>query len=142
MLRSLLEILTLGFPFCVFKLATGFYFEQYWLILLGLIDLSLNLINFFSLLIKNKRIFDACSMSLVVRFFIKPNPANLNQWKELGNSIDVLFSFLIVAFVVGFNHTGKLGIFLPYWNAAVVLNVLGAGLDRLFASMKNLKLSF
>lgn len=135
-----LEILTIGLPFCAFKCITGFHFQQHWLTLLGLIDLVFNVVNLISLLFVKRRVLDACFLSFLVRLIKKPEMGSMTKWQDLGNSIDVLVSFTIVAYVIG---SGAIGGFDPIqlkiWNVAVILNVLGAGSSRLTTSIKNLK---
>ena len=62
------------------------------------------------------------------------------KWQDLGNSIDVLLSFSLVAIVIGGGFIKQLTPdHLYLWNLAVILNVFGAGSSRLTASIKNLK---
>ncbi len=133
-IKTQLEVLTVGFPFCGFKIITGILFVHeafaqvvtylgYILITLGLIDLLMNGCNFIWLTLKKKRLFDPCFAGFLSRI--------LNQSEDFGNSIDILISFSLVALVVGAGliprlHTEELHI----WNICVVINVLGAGLGR------------
>ena len=135
-----LEILTIGLPFCAFKCLTGLHFHQYPLVALGIVDLLINLINLLSLMILDKRTLDACFLSFVVRLIKKPLSDARSKWQDLGNSLDVLLSFILVAFVIGVGAIGEFKAeYLLIWNVAVVLNVLGAGSSRLTTSIKNLK---
>jgi hypothetical protein len=81
----------------------------------------------------------AC-LSLVVRALKKPTSNEKPVWQELGNSVDVLLSFVIVAFMLG---GGFLKLLKPaqlmLWNISVILNVLGAGSMRLSQSLANMK---
>lgn len=140
MFGSFLEILTIGLPFCAFKIITGLYFGQYWLVVLGVVDLAFNIINLFSLPLLGKRIVAVCFLSFLIHTIKKPNAENKSKWQDLGSAIDVLLSFSLVAYVVG----GSFIKFFPavhvnLWNISVVLNVLGAGYGRLAGSIKNLK---
>jgi hypothetical protein len=84
-------------------------------------------------------VIDACFLSLIVRLIKKPNLEKKNKWEYLGNSIDVLLSFTIVAFMVGGGYIPQLSPQqMTIWNISVVLNVLGAGLGQLTNSIKNL----
>lgn len=135
-----LEIITIGLPFCAFKCLTGLHYHQHWLLSLGIIDLIINLTNLLSLALKKKRVIDACFLSLIVRLVKKPQDHMLPHWQDLGNSLDVLLSFILVAYVIGMGDIGSFGKEeLMIWNIAVVLNVIGAGSSRLTNSIRNLK---
>jgi hypothetical protein len=135
-----LEILTIGLPFCAFKIVTGLFFHQYWLVALGALDLFINAINFLALVFLKRRVLDACSLSFLVRLIKKPVIGMKPKWQDLGNSIDVLLSFSLVAIVIGGGFIKQLPAdHLSLWNLAVILNVFGAGSSRLTASIKNLK---
>lgn len=123
------EILTVGIPFCVFKLVTGLVALDttpagYALIALGSIDLVLNTINLIALLILRRRVSGVCLADVLLR-------------DGLGLAVDVFVSFGLVAIVIG---TGLLrdapAWTLPIWNLAVVLNVLGAGVGRLVGALR------
>ena len=140
MLGNCLEILTIGLPFCAFKIITGLYFGQYWLVVLGLVDLIFNVINLFSLLLMGKRIVAVCFLSFLINIIKKPNAEIKSKWQDLGSAIDVLISFSLVAYVVGGNFIKFFpAVHVILWNVSVVLNVLGAGYGRLVGSIKNLK---
>jgi hypothetical protein len=140
MLMLLIEIFTVGFPFCAFKIVGGILFAQDWLFALGLVDVFFNAVNFFSLLILKKRLLDTCFLSFLVRLIKKPRPGRKTKWEDFGNSLDVLFSFLLVAYVIGGGFIPKLTPqHLSIWNMAVILNVIGAGSGRMSASIQNLK---
>ena len=137
-----LEVLSIGLPFCVFKIASGVAFGGafgLFLIALGAVDLLINAANFAGLVLIRRRVHDACLLSFAAR--LCGAPARKPRWtlQDFGNSLDVLVSFSLVAYMVG---AGKLGALPPrllmFWNWAVVLNVLGAGLGRLGESFRNL----
>lgn len=137
---NVLEIITIGLPFCAFKCLTGLYYGQHWLVVLGIIDLVINFINLLSVIFRKKRVLDACFISFLVRLIKKPEMDRKSLWQDLGNSSDVLLSFILVATVIGTGAIGKLPAdHLATWNLAVILNVLGAGSGRLTASIKNLR---
>lgn len=135
---EILEVITIGFPFCAFKIICGLFFlreELTWLagpiLLIGIIDLVINSLNLFHLILKRKRLMSACLFS--------SNTKRNSKEEDFRNSIDVLFSFILVAYMVGLGKLGGLpGIQLPVWNLSVVLNVLGAGINRLSHSYRNL----
>lgn len=140
MMGALFDIISIGIPFCVFKLAAGFYYQQKWLILLGSIDLLINLVNFIILLVKKEKKFETCLFAFISRKILRGKKKPQSLWQDLGESCDVALSFVIVAFVIG---SGDISHFpsdiLKLWNWAVVLNVLGAGSARLAHSIKNLR---
>jgi uncharacterized membrane protein len=135
-----LEIITIGLPFCAFKCLTGLYYGQHWLVGLGIVDLVINFINLLSVIYRKKRVLDACFISFLVRLIKKPNTEVKSLWQDLGNSTDVLLSFILVAMVLATGAINKLPAeHLQLWNIAVILNVLGAGSGRLTTSLKNLR---
>jgi hypothetical protein len=117
-----LEILTVGLPFCAFKLLTGLVAYPspvaYPLLILGAIDAVLNVVNLFVKV-------PTCFTDLVLRRH------------ELALALDVFISFALVAIVIGFSLLPRLPAWaLPIWSAAVILNVLGAGVGRLLAATR------
>lgn len=140
MFMQTLEILTIGLPFCAFKCLAGLYLQQYWLVALGVVDLGINLWNLMFLFLKRRRAFDACFFSFLVCFLKRPTRETEIYWKDFGNSVDVIVSFAIVAFIIGAGHIQQLPqSSLQLWNIAVILNVIGAGSSRLTASLQNLR---
>jgi hypothetical protein len=143
-----LEVLSVGLPFCVFKIAAGIVFRSAggaWgtigtiLLALGVVDVVINAANFAGLVLIRRRVLDACFLSFAARSF--GAPAGKSRWtlQDFGNSLDVMISFSLVAYMVG---AGRLKLLPPelltIWNVAVVLNVLGAGLARFSESVRNL----
>jgi hypothetical protein len=140
MFKEILEVITVGFSFCIFKIIVGLHFYQYWLVILGLIDLVINLTNFFNLTIFKRRLFDACFFAVLIHYLKKPSKEKAHQWMDLGNSLDVVLSFSLVAFMIIGAYLKELTPnYLHLWNLAVILNVFGAGSSRLTSSIKNLK---
>ena len=143
-----LEVLSVGLPFCVFKIAAGAIFRARggaWalagqaLLALGAVDVVFNAANFAGLVLIRRRVLDACFLSFAARSL--SGTARRSRWslQEFGNALDVLISFSLVAFLVGSGRLKDLGSPLSgYWNAAVVLNVLGAGLLRFTESVRHL----
>ncbi|NVB79137.1 MAG: hypothetical protein HOV81_12120 [Kofleriaceae bacterium] len=129
------EILTVGIPFCAFKLLTGhialgspFAPLGYALLALGSIDLVLNLVNLVALLAMRRRISAVCLTEAALR---------RRGSDDIGLALDVFLSFGLVALVVGCGLLLRLPAWaLPIWNIAVVLNVLGAGVGRLFDAVR------
>lgn len=138
---NILEIITIGLPFCAFKCLTGLYYRQYWLVALGIIDLTINLINLLSVIFRKKRALDTCLLSFLIHLIKKPATHVKLQWQDFGNSVDVLLSFGLVALVIASGAIAQLPAdHLRLWNLAVILNVLGAGSSRITSSLKNLNL--
>ncbi|HEY4244705.1 MAG TPA: hypothetical protein VGM88_33050 [Kofleriaceae bacterium] len=132
---AIAEILTVGLPFCIFKLLTGAIALDtaaaplgYALIALGAIDAVLNLVNLASIIAANRRIGGVCLADLAARRL---------GGGDLGLAIDVFLSFALVAAVVGGSLFARMPAgTLVWWNWAVVANVLGAGIGRLFAALR------
>ncbi|HEY4057943.1 MAG TPA: hypothetical protein VGM39_15115 [Kofleriaceae bacterium] len=132
------EILTVGMPFCVFKLLTGLIALRspalaplgYALLALGSVDLLLNVANLFALLATGKRIGAVCLTDVLLRRLASGD-------SELGLAVDVFLSFGLVAIVIGFGLILRIPTWaVPIWNIAVVLNVLGAGVGRVFEALR------
>ena len=137
---NFLEIMTIGLPFCAVKIVTGLFLNQHWLSALGVIDLGINLTNSVCLLFLKRRVFDACLLSFLTRLLKKPTQLAKPKWQDLGNSMDVLLSFSLVAYMIGGGFIKDLPMdYLSIWNISVILNVFGAGFGRLEISIRNLK---
>jgi hypothetical protein len=137
---ELIEILTIGIPFCAFKILSGLLWDQLWLTSLGVIDLIINMINLIFLIVTKKRMMDACLLSLVVRKLKRPSPQRKSMWEYFGNSLDVFLSFSIVAWMIGGQYLKLLPAeHMTIWNLAVILNVFGAGYGRVMNSISNLR---
>ena len=146
---DLLELLTVGLPFCGFKVLTGLSLAGSgtllpaallgaFLVLLGVLDAIVNGVNLAGLLVSGRRPLAACSLALAMRPLGKP-AGPPHKWHELGSSLDVLLSFALVALMIGAGRlrsmpAGRLAV----WNACVILNVLGAGLGRFGDSWRKL----
>jgi hypothetical protein len=135
-----LEIITIGLPFCAFKMICGLYLSFPLLTILGGIDILINLTNFITLLFLKRTFLDACFLSFIVRTFKRPALDQKSTWQDLGNSLDVLLSFSLVAYIIGSGDIKKFSPSLSQvWNISVILNVLGAGSSRMANSIKNIK---
>lgn len=135
-----LEIITIGLPFCGFKVVSGLFFHQYWLVALGILDLIINIINFCSVIFLKKRSFDACFISFLIRILKRPSQDQRAKWQDFGNAIDVLLSFILVALMIGGGGIKEIpSNHLIFWNIFVIMNVIGAGYGRLLSSISNLK---
>ena len=136
----ILEILTIGLPFCAFKVLSGLYWAQHWLVAFGMVDLIINVSNLISLILFKKRIIDACLLSILTRKLMGDSETLRSRWQDLGNSIDVFVSFAIVAIMIGGNFLKELSaVHMSLWNISVILNVFGAGYSRVLSSVRNLK---
>ena len=140
MIAAVFEILTVGLPFCAFKLIAGIALSQDWLTAWGIADTLINTINLVWLLTARRRVTEVCLLSLLVRLLRRPAREHMARWQDLGAAGDMFLSFAIVAFMLG-------GGFLPglppwhlkAWNLSVILNVLGAGSMRLSQSLADLR---
>lgn len=138
--ESLVEIAVVGLPFSAFKVITGITLGAmpaigpvaYGLVALGAIDLGINLVNMISLLFGKRRATDVCVTDMIAHRFDRGGAPG-----ELGIAIDVFVSFALVALVVGAGLFSAMPSWAkPIWNIAVVLNVLGAGVGRLFGALR------
>jgi len=134
-----LEVVTVGLPFCVFKLLTGAIALAspplaplgYALLALGAVDAVLNLGNLLALLTVQRRISGVCLTDITLRALGR------TERPDLGLALDVFLSFALVAIVVGFGLLARLPSgTLMLWNLSVVLNVLGAGIGRLVTALR------
>lgn len=139
-LIHLLEIVTVGFPFCAFKALTGRILigTTGWeavgiaLVALAVADLALNLGSLVLTLLGRTSPLGVCTFQLAVALARSGHEG----WRQVGLSLDAMLSFTLVAFVVGGNLIARLpGGAAALWSASVVLNVLGAGVGRLAESL-------
>lgn len=147
--RHLLEVLTIGFPFCAFKILAGLVLHAsasapaarvLGLILIGLggLDALINAANFLGLLFRGHRCTQACFFSVLTNPLKAITRHPEWRWQDLGNSLDVLTSFSLVATMIAGSGLARLTPpEMQFWNASVILNVMGAGLTRLGSSLKN-----
>jgi hypothetical protein len=140
--HELLEVVTVGLPFCAFKIVTGLAlvsigwpFPLGWgLIVLGALDGVVNVANLAALAVGKPRLLGVCSTQIIARRFDR------QSFDDLGIAVDVMLSFALVAIVIGFGLLSRLSdVALRAWSIAVVLNVLGAGVGRLSSSLGSLK---
>ena len=140
----LLEVVTVGFPFCAFKVLTGivlFSFGRWaalgWVLIgIGVVDLVLNAIAFVAVAATGRNVLPVCLSQWVVNLL----RARRSGSRELGLSIDAMFAFTLVAAMIGFGWLVQLSrAALTVWSLSVVLNVLGAGLGRLTESVLALR---
>ncbi len=134
------EILTVGLPFCAFKLIAGAALSQDWLTAWGIADTLINTLNLAWLLIARRRLTEVCLLSLLMRLMRRPAAERLARWQDLGAAGDMFFSFAIVALMLGGGFLPALPAWqLKIWNLSVILNVLGAGSMRLRDSIVGLR---
>lgn len=142
MIAAVFEILTVGFPFCAFKLIAGFSLAQHWLTAWGIADTLINATNLLWLLTVRRRATEVCLLSLLMRLGRRGAAEQLSHWRDLGAAGDMFFSFVIVAFMLGGGFLTSLPAWhLKVWNLSVILNVLGAGSMRLRDSITSLRAS-
>ncbi len=129
-------MVTVGLPFCVFKFFTGLVAIQtpwladagYLLVGVAVVDLAFNLLNLVSLFVKQRRVTEVCLADVVFR--------RLGATNDLGIAVDVFLSFALVAIAIGTGMMTRLPAWgVPIWSVAVVFNVLGAGVGRLFSAL-------
>ncbi len=134
---NLASIITVGFPFVGYKFLAGYiiYNSSKSNISLALfavfsvwaiVDLLFNLVSLFSYLRRGRNVYPVCFLAYLCRRI-----SFLKQWTDLGETLDMLFSFTIVACVVGLNLFVFINPLVPLWNISTVVNVLGAGIVRL-----------
>jgi len=140
MLAAVFEILTVGLPFCAFKLIAGFALSQDWLTAWGIADTLINSANLLGLILLRRRATEICLLALLIRLARRPPAALRRRWQQIGTAGDMFFSFVIVAFMLGGGFLPKLSqLQLQAWNLSVILNVLGAGSMRLSQSVAELR---
>lgn len=141
MRMDLLEVLTVGLPFCGFKILAGLSLKGPsggLLVALGVADAIINGVNLLGLIVNRRRPMAACTLALATLPFRKPSGSR-QKWLDLGNSLDVLLAFALVALMIAYGRLGAMPADrLAAWNACVILNVLGAGLGRFGASVRKL----
>lgn len=128
------EIVTVGLPFCAFKIVAGLIALPsalaplgYALLGLGSVDLVLNAINLVTLVGAHRRVSGICLAEVVFG----------QRRDDLALALDMFVSFSLVAAVVGLGLIARIpSRAMPIWNLAVVLNVFGAGIGRLFAAVR------
>ncbi len=146
-LHDLLEVVTVGLPFCAFKLITGklLFFTTGMkvmggiLLVLGALDLIINLVNVLFLVWKKRRGATICTLTLLVKLWTDGSGAGKARLTDVAASLDVILSFLLVVAMI---DSGRLS-GLPHvegmaWNIAVSFNVLGAGMAQLSRSIRKL----
>jgi hypothetical protein len=137
-----LDIITIGLPFAAFKILAGIALKGIsgdinnpmgWILIVwGIIDFFINLANLVSLAAAGKKLTTTCAMSFIFR----------SASEDVGAALDVMMSCTLVAIMVGGNLLKYLTpLQLNVWSLSVVLNVLGAGISRIKASIANLKKS-
>jgi hypothetical protein len=145
---ELLEVISVGMPFCGFKILSGLSLLGRsqaaailgWVLLaLGGVDGFINAVNFASLLTVGRRTMEDCFFALATRA-ARGTSDKTGAWRDLGNSLDILLSFSLVAVIIAGGRIRSMpsGQLLA-WNVCVVLNVVGAGLGRLQESLRKLK---
>lgn len=143
-------IVTVGFPFVVFKLLLGVALMKavpspmgiavgYLLISLGLIDLAINGINLVSFWTRRDNVTEVC-LSTVLFAVAERRSRWGRPWRGVGTAVDVALSFTLVATMVGCDWFHFLSAAQNQaWSLAVIVNVLGAGLSQLMISLREVK---
>ena len=128
-IRRAYDALLTGIPFGVFKVAAGWTLAEgvpalgAFVAVWGLLDIVLNVLAVFA-----PAHFSWCLLSNVGR---RRGPA----WEERFLAVDTFLSFAIVATMIGLHLLADLPPALSHaWDVAVIGNVLGVGLDRMYRS--------
>lgn len=143
----ILEVITVGFPFCAFKIMTGLWLQGggpaarlvgWALLSLGSLDLLINAVNLVGLAALRRRVVEPCVFAIGASLLRKPSSPAWT-WQDLGNSLDVLLAMTLVAYMIavqalaGFPEGMR-----NLWNACVILDVMGAGLSRFGGSLRRI----
>lgn len=135
----ILSILTIGFPFVGYKILAGSVISRLFegallanmaavlFIVWGLIDLFLNTICLHAVCYRGKLHCSVCLLSIISK-----KHSAMSKYRDFGEALDIMLSFMIVSFVVWqnlFTLMDKAQVKL--WNICTVVNVLGAGIARL-----------
>lgn len=128
------EVVSIGLPFCAFKLITGLDLvasgiaSGWILIALGVVDAALNAANGITVAWSGVRRAPICALDAL----FAPRGPGQGPLRELGLALDTMLAFSLVAAMIALNRLGTLpAASRGAWNVAVVLNVLGAGGIRL-----------
>ena len=104
--QPVVEVVTVGLPFCAFKVLTGLMAMGtplapvgYLLLALGGVDLALNAANLGSLLTVRRRIGAVCVTDAAVA---RLPGLGMAGDQELALALDMFLSFTLVAVVIGF----------------------------------------
>ena len=123
----LVEALSVGVPFGAFKVICGMHLgglPGWGLAALGVVDLALNGINGLSVAIIGRQVAPVCVFHGLARAIVP-------RYADVGTALDAVQSFALVAVMIGAHQLMLLPpATLNWWNAMVVLNVLGAGALR------------
>ena len=154
----LLAELTIGFPFIGYKLLASLLLKSAggqgggitvteilaaFFLVLAVTDLAFNLVNLMALVFVGQRLGPVCFLSWVCRH----TPLK-KRYNDIGEALDTMLSFSIVAIVVGVNLFPNLiamspadgpKVYFILWNTCTVANVLGAGIARLQGSLHHAK---
>lgn len=128
-LRRAYDALLTGIPFGVFKVAAGSTLSEIapvlglTFVVWGSLDILLNL-----LAVAAPGSFSWCLLSNLGR-------RGGAAWEDRMLAVDTFLSFAIVSTMIGFHLLGGLPPVLSRaWDVAVIANVMGVGLDRLYRS--------
>ena len=143
-LSFLCSELIVGLPFVGYKIFAGLIIWNMFpqspvarvagslFFVLGWADMCVHLINLFGVFFRGKRYMPVCTLGI-----INAKMRCFTLREEIGEAVDMMISFAIVATVVG----SELFVFLePYqiklWNCCTVFNIMGAGISQLQATLR------
>jgi hypothetical protein len=142
MISGIFEVITIGYPFCAFKIISGLRLDQPWMVVWGLFDLVINSVNLIGFAIRGRQLLHTCLLSQTIYLVRRPGDDATAHWENLGNALDLLLSFVLVALMLGGGFLAGMDAgLLVVWNISVILNVLGAGSSRVSASIASLRKS-
>ncbi len=143
---------TVGLPFCGFKIVTGLYLLHNYkdgafnialasiLLGLGILDAIFNLGNLLTLSLQGKRYLPICLFTLISEKILRHFEKSPDDYLEFGAALDTLIAFTLVALMILDEALGKINAWqLFIWNWSVILNVLGAGFGRFWSAWGLLK---
>ena len=137
MFYKIFDIITIGLPFGVFKVTSGMYYGIDPIVWWGYVDIVFNCVNAAIYLLLKRKLFPTCLLAFLGQQAGKLFKHDPVLTEDTGESLDVLFSFAIVALVIGSGAITRYPADMVFfWNISVVLNVLGAGSIRVFQSLK------
>jgi hypothetical protein len=136
--RRTWAVLLTGIPFGVFKIGAGMIARADIHPLLGLaialwggVDVLLNLLSLFL-----PRAVSPCALSNLGRL-LDGRRGGAGQREMLGLALDTLLSFTIVATVIWLRRLASLPpAVIRAWEVAVIANVMGAGLERVWQARR------
>ncbi len=136
-------IITVGFPFVIYKAVIGGLLLIHWppliavplalfLFFLATVDLGTNTLNLYSYITRGKGKVRTCFLTLLGHEFAARRGHDIRLWEEVGTAADMMLAFTFVSVMIGGNLFYLFNEPVLYlWNGCTVINILGAGVARL-----------